>query len=161
MIIRRELPSDTEAIQALFSNVSSEVFFDKLHTDSSWLPALSFVVIDRDDDVVGHVAATRGQVGSAHALALVPPSVDPEERDRGVGQALMHAVLGAADALDESLVGLVAIPPGYYSRFGFRPAEEYGITPPVGGWRPYFLMRPLTAFNDAMRGTFTFPDPFL
>lgn len=51
--------------------------------------------------------------------------------------------------------------PGYYSRFGFRPAEEYGITPPVGGWRPYFLMRPLTAFNDAMRGTFTFPDPFL
>lgn len=72
----------------------------------------------------------------------------------------MHAVLGAAEALGEPLVGLVAIPPEYYSRFGFQPAEEYGIAAPVGGWQPYFVIRPLTAYTPSLAGTFNFPDPF-
>ena len=40
----------------------------------------------------------------------------------------MHAVLGAADALNEPLVVLLGST-GYYPKFGFRPAGEYGITP--------------------------------
>ena len=35
------------------------------------------------------------------ALALGPLSVRPDSQRRGVGSALVHAVLGAADALDE------------------------------------------------------------
>ncbi len=95
-------------------------------------------------------------------LALLPPSIEPVQRGRGIGQALMHAILGAAEALGEPLVGLVAVPPEYYARFGFAPAEAYAITAPVEGWRPsYLLVRPLSEYRDSMRGTFTFPEPFL
>ena len=160
-IVRRELPADAEAVRALFSTVTSDAFFDKLHADEAWLPALSFVAVQKDNTVVGHVGATRGEVESTPALALVPPSVDPSQRGQGVGQALMHAVLGAAEALDESLVGLVAMPPEYFSQFGFHPAEEYDITAPVGGWQPYFLIRPLTAYTSSLAGAFRFPDAFL
>lgn len=160
MIVRRELPSDGEAVRALFATVSADTFFDKLHADEAWLPALSFVALDGDSEVGDHIAATRGRVGSTAALALVPPSVYPDQRGRGVGQALMHAVLGAAEALDEPLAAMVAMPPEYYTRFGFHPAEEYAITTPAGGWRPYFLVRPLTAYTDSLRGTCIFPDAF-
>jgi putative acetyltransferase len=78
-----------------------------------------------------------------------------------VGQALLHAALGAADALDEPIVGVVAFPPEFYARFGFRPAAELGISAPVQGWQLSFMVRPLTAYGDSLRGTFTFPDPFL
>jgi len=73
MILRRELPADAEAVRALFSTVSSATFFDKLHANEAWLPALSFVALRGDGDVVGHIAATREQVGSAPALRLSPP----------------------------------------------------------------------------------------
>ena len=32
-------------------------------------------------------------IGSASALALLPPSIGPDDRGRGIGQALMHTVL--------------------------------------------------------------------
>ncbi len=57
----------------------------------------------------------------------------------------MHTVLGAAEGLDEPLVWVVAFPPEYYLRFGFRAAEEYAIAAPVAEWQPSFLVRPLTA----------------
>lgn len=159
MIVRRELPGDAGPVRALFSTVSSATFFDRLNADKAWLPELSFVAT-KGDDVVGHVAATRGQIGSAPTPALVPLSVSPAQRGRGVGQALMHAVLGAAETFDESLVGLVAMPPEYFSRFGFKPAEEFGIAAPVGGWQPSFLIRPLTGYTDSLTGTFAFPAAF-
>jgi hypothetical protein len=43
----------------------------------------------------------------------------------------MHTVIGAADAPGEPLVGLVAVPPEYYRRFGFPPGGEYAIAAPV------------------------------
>ena len=104
---------------------------------------------------------TERQVGSVPALALLPPSVEPDQRGRGIAQALMHAVFRAAEALGEPLVGLVTVPPEYYARFGFFPAAGYRINAPVDGWRPYFLVRPLGGYSDSILGTFTFPDPFL
>ena len=55
-------------------------------------------------------------------LALGPLSVRPDRQRQGVGSALMHAVLGAADALGERLVALLGST-AYYPRFGFRPAR--------------------------------------
>ena len=102
---------------------------------------------------------SRARVDSAPVLALGPLSVHPDHQRRGVGQALMHAVLGAADALDEPLVLLLG-DPRYYSRFGFRPADEYGITPSVPEWRPYFQARTLTSFTPMLHGQFTEAEPF-
>jgi putative acetyltransferase len=49
----------------------------------------------------------------------------------------MHAVLGAADALDEPLVGLLG-DPAYYRRFGFVSAESVGVAAPDSSWGDSF-----------------------
>jgi putative acetyltransferase len=93
------------------------------------------------------------------ALGLGPLGVREAHTRRGVGSALMHAVLGAADALDEGVVVLVGHPE-YSPRFGFRPAAGLGIEPEVPEWASHFQVRPLTAYRPQMRGTFRFAAPF-
>jgi hypothetical protein len=82
MIIRRESPGDAETLRNLFSEVYSDTMFDALHNDPSWMPKLSFVALGEGQEVIGHVAATRGQVGTEDVMALVAPSVDPAHRGR-------------------------------------------------------------------------------
>lgn len=132
---------------------------DDLRADRAWLPALSLVAVGTDEVIIGHVVASRGQVGSAPVLGLGPLSVAPDHQRNGVGSALMHAVLGAADASDEPLVALLG-DPAYYRRFGFRASTDYGIEPPVPQWRPHFQVRPLTAYVPGVRGTFRYAEPF-
>ena len=125
----------------------------------AWLPRLSLVAATPAGDVVGHVLCTRGQVGQAPVLALGPLTVRPDSQRRGVGSALMHAVLGAADALDEPLVALLGSP-AYYRRFGFRLSSEYQILPPKPEWQPHFQVRVLAAYQPSVHGTFAYPAPF-
>jgi putative acetyltransferase len=71
----------------------------------------------------------------------------------------MHAVLGAADALGEPLVGLLG-DPAYYRRFGFQLSTVYRIDPPRPQWQPHFQVRVLTAYQPSAQGTFGYPEPF-
>jgi putative acetyltransferase len=79
-------------------------------------------------------SAPRGHVGQDNVIALAPLSVRPDRQQNGVGSALMHAVLGAADALGEPLVALLS-DPAYYRRFGFELSIVYQITPPQPQWQ--------------------------
>ncbi|MPZ53072.1 MAG: GNAT family N-acetyltransferase [Acidimicrobiia bacterium] len=133
MIIRRELPADAGAVRDLFGSVYTESFFDRVHADPARITEMSFVALVENEEVVGHVAASRGTLDTTSVLALVPPSVNSAHRGHGVGQALMHTVLGAAEAAGEPLVGVVATPPEWFSQFGFAPGGEYSIKPSVGG----------------------------
>ena len=168
MLIRRESPGDVAAIRAVTAAAFARpdqpsppeaTLVDDLRADPSWLPRLSLVAVDGDDTVLGHVVVTRGHVGTAPVLGLGPLSVRPDHQRRGIGSALVHAVLGAADALDEPLVALLGSP-GYYHRFGFRPSSAYGIAPPDPDWHDAFQVRTLSAHTPALRGTFTFATPF-
>jgi putative acetyltransferase len=169
VLIRRESAGDAEAIHAVTAAAfSSPVepatpaearLVDELRAGPAWLPALSLVAVGAAGDVAGHVLCTRGHVGDAPVLGLGPLSVRPDSQRRGVGSALMHAVLGAADALDEPLVALLGAP-DYYRRFGFRLSGEFGISPPRPQWGPHFQVRTLTAYDPALRGTFAYPEPF-
>ena len=71
----------------------------------------------------------------------------------------MHAVLGAADALGEPVVVLLGHR-DYYPRFGFRPAADLGIAPPVAEWAPHFQARALSAYDPDLRGTFRYAAAF-
>lgn len=168
MLIRREEPADVAAVRALTEAAFAPRYapaapvepglLDELRADPGWLPALSLVAV-ADGEVVGHVVCTRGHVGDAPTLGLGPLSVRPDRQRSGVGSALMHAVLGAADALGEPLVLLLG-EPAYYARFGFRPAQELGIVPPVAEWGGYFQARPLAAYDAALTGVFSYAQPF-
>src|SRR5262249_11193852 len=118
----------------------------------------SLVAID-DHALVGHVTCTRAHVNGEPALGLGPLSVSPARQRHGVGSALMHAVLGAADALGEPAVVLLG-DPAYYDRFGFRPSGDHGIFAPKPEWEPYFQVRTLAGYRPELRGTFTYAAPF-
>ncbi|WP_326597960.1 GNAT family N-acetyltransferase [Streptomyces sp. NBC_01803] len=167
MIIRREVPGDHAAVRdvtaAAFGKADGAVpveavLLDELRECEGWLPALSLVAV-AGEDVVGHVVCTRGHVGERAAVGLGPLSVRPGHQRRGVGLALVHAVLGAADALGEPFVALLGSP-AYYGRFGFGAAAGYGIEAPDPAWGPYFQVRPLTAHDPAARGIFRYAEPF-
>jgi putative acetyltransferase len=101
----------------------------------------------------------RGHVDAAPVLALGPLSVRPQHQSLGVGLALVHSVLGAADAASEPLVALLG-DPTYYGRFGFRTSMELGIVPPDPVWVDHFQVRTLTTYQPALQGTFTCAEPF-
>jgi putative acetyltransferase len=174
VLIRREGETDAEVIRAItaaaFARPSAPghappevTLVDELRASGAWIPALSLVAVEPaatgPGDVIGHVLCTRGHVGDAPVLALGPLAVRPDRQRAGVGSALMHAVLGAGDALGEPLVALLG-DPGYYGRFGFRLGSEYQINPPVAGWQPHFQVRLLTAYRPSVRGTFRYAEPF-
>jgi len=125
------------------------------------------VLIRREDktdaEVIRAITAAAfarpGAPGHAPVLALGPLTVRPDRQRAGVGSALMHAVLGAGDALGEPLVALLG-DPGYYGRFGFQLSRDYQITPPVADWQPQFQVRLLTAYRPSVRGPFRYAEPF-
>lgn len=156
MLIRRETPADIDAIRDVtnlaFKNGPEAPLVDWLREDEGWIPELSLVA----DGVIGHVVCTRGYIGDFPAVGLGPLSVHPDHQRCGVGKALMHAVLGAAEARGESAVILLGSP-AYYSRFGFKLASEFGITTPVPEWAPHFQAR---LFAPTPAGAFRYAEPF-
>lgn len=168
VLIRRETPADVPAVSivtaAAFAKPETPVpvevaLLDELRPCGAWLPELSLVAVSDEGEVVGHVVCTRGHVGTAPAVGLGPLSVHPDHQKRGVGLALVHTVLGAADALGEPFVALLGSA-AYYSRYGFRTSTDYGITAPDPSWGEYFQVRTLSAYDPALRGVFTYAEPF-
>lgn len=174
VLIRRELRDDIEATRAVTAaafrsaahsappvepggDPGEATLISWLRDDAGWIPELSLVAVE-DCVVVGHVVATRAQVDDQSALGLGPLSVLPRRQRAGVGSALMHAVLGAADALDESLVGLLG-DPAYYGRFGFVPAQSIGVIAPGPSWGDYFQVRTLSCYSG-LTGRFSYAGPF-
>lgn len=175
MLLRQELPGDADPIRAVHNDAfaaqddpdgpAEPGLVDALRADAGWIPELSLVALGGtgapggSGRIVGHVVATRGYVGEHPALGLGPIGVLGEVQRTGVGAALMHAVLAAADARGEPLVALLGHP-GYYRRFGFAPARRCGVHPPDPGWTEHFQVRALTAHQPEITGTFRYAAPF-
>ena len=164
MLIRRETPADVDAIRsvtaAAFAPSPVEApLVDELRACAGWLPPLSLVAVGSSDAVIGHVLCTRAHIGFVPVLGLGPLSVHPDHHTRGVGSALVHTVLGAADALSEPLVALLGNP-AYYHRFGFVLSDVHGILPPDPAWQSHFQVRTLTAYTPTLTGTFAYAEPF-
>jgi putative acetyltransferase len=169
VLIRRERPGDHAAVRAILAGAFTHpdgpghepvevALVDALRADAGWLPEFSMVAEDASGAVLGHVLCTRGGVDGTPALGLAPLAVRPDHQRAGVGSALMHAVLGAADAAGEPFVALLG-EPDYYARFGFRPATGYRIEPPEAAWGDYFQVRTLAAYRE-VSGTFRYAAPF-
>jgi putative acetyltransferase len=170
VLVRRELPADVRAVSDVHADAFAPLYpgaapaepglVAALRGNDAWLPQFALVA-ELDGEVVGHVCLTRGELGpdTLPALALGPLGVRQRVARRGVGSALVHAVLGAADASDEGVVVLLGHT-DYYPRFGFRPAVELGIEPEEPDWVTHFQARPLTAHRPELRGVFRYAAPF-
>ena len=144
--VRRERAGDAEEIRAVHRAAFARDdgtepvepgLVDALRADPGWLAHLSLVA-EVDGRLAGHVLGSRAHVEDAPAVGVGPVGVLPAFQGRGVGTALVHALLGAAQARDETLVGLLG-EPGYYRRFGFGPAADLGVRSPNPGWDRHFM----------------------
>jgi len=176
MLVRREGPADHEAVHALHRAAfthgptpdgrpasdgrAEAVLVDELRDDGDLVPELALVA-EVDGRVVGHVAMSRATLDgrSGEVVGLGPLGVLPASQGRGVGSALMHATLAAADALGVRGVVLLGHPT-YYPRFGFEPAVDHGITPPKDWGREYFMVRRLGSWGAGPAGAFRYAPAF-
>jgi putative acetyltransferase len=86
------------------------------------------LVAEVDGRVVGHVAfspvtTTAGDIGAG----LGPVAVMPGSRRAGIAGELIERGLAACASLGLGWVVVLGVP-DFYSRFGFRPAGEFGLT---------------------------------
>ena len=104
--------------------------------------ALSLVAELEDGKIVGHIicsgAVVRKENLSLPVLNFGPLSVLPEYQRKGVGGALIRAMIERAKRLDHGAV-LFFGRPEYYPRFGFKEAEVFGIADAEGYNYPSFM----------------------
>jgi putative acetyltransferase len=164
-MIRRERDEDeaeiAQLIEAAFGDPSVATFAAQIRASPGYLPELAFVT-EEEGEIVAHTMLSRVRLAGpdVDVLILTPMSVRPDRQRQGVGSALVEAALAAADALGEPLV-LVEGVPSYYPRFGFLPASDLGFERPdpripEAAW----LVRPLSAFDPALRGRVVYPSFF-
>lgn len=129
VLIRAEEPGEDEdisevQIRAFGRNAEAELV-ESLRGQGALLASLVALVRDR---IVGHVALSPVDVGGVPraAVALGPLAVDPDYQGRGIGAMLVDAFLQHCRVRDEGLVVVLGYP-GYYGRFGFVPAEQFGL----------------------------------
>ena len=115
------------------------------------------LVAQREGALTGHVMLTETEVPCPAGedprywkfLMLAPLSVRLEDRGRGLGGELIRQAVQRADANAIFLVG----DPGYYGRYGFEKAVEFGFTNSSGVPGQYLLVLPLEpTLRDRARG---------
>lgn len=166
-LIRREIEGDAPLIHALhdaafagrpYSSGTEAAIVDALRGSEDWVPQLSLVA-EVEGKPVGHAVCSYGRLGETRILGLGPIGVDPALQGKGIGSALMHASIGAADARDEPMIMLLG-DPNYYGRFGFEPAARYGVEPQEPEWEPAFQVRRLAGWHEGLRGRYVYSPGF-
>lgn len=126
--IRPEEPGDLVTIREVhrraFGQDEEGAIVDALRANGG---ALVSLVATRDGEVVGHIMYSPLRVGTVAGAALGPMAVIPECHGRGIGTRLVEA---GNDFLARRECPCIVVVghPGFYSRFGFKPAAVLGIT---------------------------------
>ena len=137
--LRPESPADFRAVEELTRNAfwnhhapgcDEHYLAHILRESSDFVPELDYVAV-HDGKVVGNIMYTRAKIvldrgGEREVLCFGPLAVDPAFQGRGVGGALIERTKTLARELGYKAI-LIFGDPEYYSRFGFIPAERYGV----------------------------------
>jgi len=115
-----------------------------LRNSNSYIPELDLVAVV-GDEVVGHMITTKARVVDAQneeheVLCAGPLSVLPDYQKNGIGTMMMYQSIMTAKELGYS--GMILFGnPDYYHRFGFRNAQEVGITTKEGqNFEPFMAL---------------------
>lgn len=134
MLIRPETATDADAIHAVHAAAFPTDAEARLVALLRAAGRLSVSLVAADGPaVVGHVGfspvtTADGAVG----IGLAPVAVLEGHRHRGVAARLITDGLAACRAAGFGWA-VVLGEPGYYARFGFRPAAEVGLSDEYGG----------------------------
>lgn len=128
---------ETDGDAQMLSELSAQAFGPGRFTRSAYrvregVPPVSALCLCGllDGRLVGGIRFTAIQIGGEEGAALLGPLVvDPVEKGKGFGRALVEEGLARARAQGFGLVLLVGDMP-YYGRFGFQPVPLGQITLP-------------------------------
>ncbi|MFM7266418.1 MAG: GNAT family N-acetyltransferase [Cyanobium sp.] len=133
-IIRPEQTSDVYAIRAIhtssFPSAGEARLVDALRLAGKL--SVSFVAED-NGEIIGHVAFSPVSVRfDSNGVGLGPIAVADPHRNHGIAATLVRVGLAACR---EAGYGWVVVlgEPSYYSRFGFSPAMQWGLSDEYGG----------------------------
>ena len=147
ILIRQETKDDYKhvhkVVEAAFkdeelSDHKEHILVDKLRSSESFIPELSLVATEKNDQIVGHILLTRIKIidnsnnsKTSHdsSLALAPVSVHPDYQGRGIGSKLIISAHTTAKELGYSSIILLGHEK-YYPRFGYKILQSYGIKLP-------------------------------
>ena len=135
-LIESERAEDRAAVRAVhlaaFPTAMEADLVDRLRANGH--AAISHVALE-GECIVGHIlfspvtvhADDRPDNVIAHGLGLAPLAVMPAFQRRGIGKALVKAGI---EQCRQSGVGFVVVigDPSYYSRVGFEPASQHGLS---------------------------------
>lgn len=160
LIIRNEKPEDNSAVEFLtreaFWNVycpgaCEHYLLHVMRDNQAFVEELDFVaelegkVIGNVVFVVSHIDMDNGEF--LRTLTMGPIAVSPEYQRHGVGRCLVTHALAKAIELDYAAV-LLCGEPDLYGKYGFEPAEKYGIRNADNNYSPalhiYWLKTDMT-----------------
>lgn len=167
MIIRQEKNEDYPAIR----QIVTDAFLDEEHTDhdeqnlveriresKEYIPALSLVA-EEEGKVVGHIMFSEILIGEEKAVTLAPLAVAPGCQGTGVGGTLIREGHKSAKELGFKF-SVVLGHPGYYPKFGYVPASEFGIKAPFEVDNELFMALPLTEDKTCAGGVVKYSEAF-
>lgn len=137
--LRPERPADFRAVEGLVRDAfwnhyapgCDEHYLAHILRDSpDFVPELDYVAL-HNGQVVGSIMYTKARIvldrgGEREVLCFGPLAVAPTFQGQGVGGQLIERTKTLARELGYEAI-LILGDPDYYSRFGFVPAEQYGI----------------------------------
>ena len=145
VVVRPELPRDRAAVRDIlvraFPSDAEARLVEVLRGRTD--PQVSLVATDPSDQAIGYILFTpveiRGGSDGESAMGLAPMAVLPERQRAGIGTALVEEGLAACAALGARVV-VVLGHPDYYPRFGFLPADDFGLYYARPGPNPAFMV---------------------
>lgn len=167
MLIRRERPTDSEAIDALVqeafsraehSDGNEQELVNALRQGAAYIPELS-LICEINDTIVGHILFTKAFVNDCCVVVLAPLSVAPAFQKRGIGTLLIREGHRIAQTLGYAY-SMVLGEPQYYGRLGYIPADNYRIQAPFEVSRELFMALRLDEQSPELNGILEYAPEF-
>ena len=162
--VRPERAGEADAARAIhlaaFPTRDEATLVDRLRNEGDILVSL---VAEADGELLGHVVLTPARLDppdpECRGAALGPLAVCPPYQGRQIGARL---VLAGLEACRDAEIGWVAVlgDPAYYSRFGFRPASEFGLSDPWNGGSAFQALELKTGCLLGEAGLVQYPPAF-
>ena len=168
IFIRQESPVEFPDIYNInrlaFGQKDESQLINRLRASDSYIPNLSLVAI-KDNEPIGHILFTHinihDQDGEIHpSLALAPMAVHPDYQGQGIGSQLVYTGLAKAKELGHLSV-IVLGHKDYYPKFGFQPADTWGIYCDYKVPREHFMALELVSGGlDGVSGRVEYDEAF-
>ncbi len=167
MLIRQETQKDYKEVYKLIkeafasaehSDGKEQDLVEVLRDSEAFVPELSLVA-QLDGKIVGHIMLTKAKVASNTVLVLAPLSVLPSAQKQKIGTALITKAHEIAIKLGYDY-SFVLGSENYYPRFGYLPAEKFGIKVPEGIPSQNFMIKKLHQAANSINGAIVYAKEF-